>query len=149
MAFKCSVWTCTLRALWPQQSKSAFSLFVLVTIWPNVSLLLNVLRVPEIGSVFLDKPWRGFVSYKGRYFLSWFVLIVSFFFDMNCIWLHACLALKKKEKEKSQINHVLKRITCCTFDIIFIYLKIIWPGVRLETSTSRFQECPGRRVGTR
>ena len=38
---------------------------------------------------------------------------------MNCIWLHACLALKKERKS----NPALKPITCCAFDIIFYLSK--------------------------
>lgn len=61
---------------------------------------------------------KGVLSHTREDTLSWSVLVVSFLY-MNCIWLHACLALKRKEKS----NHALKPITCCTFDIIFYLSK--------------------------
>lgn len=61
---------------------------------------------------------KGVLSHTWEDTLSWSVLVVSFLY-MNCIWLHACLALKRKEKS----NHALKPITCCTFDIIFYLSK--------------------------
>lgn len=62
---------------------------------------------------------KGVLSHTRDDTLSWSVLVVSFLY-MNCIWLHACLALKRKRKKS---NHALKPITCCTFDIIFYLSK--------------------------
>lgn len=66
---------------------------------------------------------KGVLSHTREDTLSWSVLvcIVSIYIYMNCIWLHACLALKRKEKKNS--NHALKPITCCTFDVIFYLSK--------------------------
>lgn len=64
---------------------------------------------------------KGVLSHTREDTLSWSVLVVSFLY-MNCIWLHACLALKKKKGKKNS-NHALKPITCCTFDIIFYLSK--------------------------
>lgn len=69
---------------------------------------------------------KGFCLIQGKIF---FVMIradciIFFRYELHLVTCLSC-SKKKKKKEKSQINHVLKRITCCTFDIIFIYLKII------------------------